>query len=1053
MKNENAQRFSIGTPMPAEPPPMPQGIPVQAEASSTKDSASPALKRRRENADAVTDGIMADASIVDDAKPLDTGMETNGPIEDNSASHDDNKINDDTEAEVSIIDVAGTGHPSTVVSDVAAVGLDVDSTLCLDLTVKDKDGRPWDFRCLEMQRRAMKRVIDQKPKVVIGSIMCYKLSAMVLAKWEGMTERERRAQIQEIEKHIKFMCAIYLLQHRAGRYFVHEHPMWAASWAEHSLLKVQQVAGAQRLRVDQCQYGLELQGEDGVLRPNKKPTVFITQCPAMATTLNRTCNKNHVHTQLKGSMNMRQPQGYPEGLVRAMLTGIKLQKEWDERGQFFIGNVHTNDIDGDNTEPIPPEEEHDQDCAVQEAMDDVTGYSLDPAKVREARREEIRYYKQMGVYTKVPIKECYDKTGQGPIGVRWVDVDKGKGNPEMQKYRSRLVAQQFNTGPDNTLFAATPPIEALKMVLSMATTGKGEKQVMINDVSRAYMYAPVKEAMYVQLCDEDREPGEDHLCGRLNKAMYGTRAAAQYWQMEFTDVLITAGFCAGKSSPCIFSHQSRGIYTFVHGDDFVSTGPPEDLKWLKQILETRYKISTLVLGESRACVKKATILNRIIHWHDGIGISLEGDPRHVQIMIEEMNCFNKKPLKIPAAKSATTDTDEIKEKDLQTRRAKGVLGNKDNMVDGDVLTGAALTTYRSVVARGNYLSTDRPDISYSVKECARRMSCPTADDWVKLERLVLYLKGKPVLRQWFAYQKQPGAIRAYTDTDWAGCVRTRRSTTGGAIRYGSHTLKCWSRTQAVIALSSGEAELYGAVKASSEALGFISMFKDFGVLVKGEVYGDANAALGIIGRKGFGKVRHLNTNFLWVQERAARRELLYGKIDGTYNVADLFTKPLDHVTLIRHTEGLNCEFIDDKTMPQGQTPEINYIGSRPLGNDVHRAIQNASLGGLALNAWTRTDMDSRTLRTTLRGGPPWSSVLLRITSDARSGEVLLVEKSADITRSLEHALVSGGPRDLQTTLVFDSPTTSSKTNAADVTTSDINTNHYNQLRPFTDTSR
>ena len=58
-------------------------------------------------------------------------------------------------------------------------------------------------------------------------------------------------------------------------------------------------------------------------------------------------------------------------------------------------------------------------------------------------------------------------TGKKPIGVRWVDINKGDDqNPD---YRSRLVAKEINTGHDDDLFAATPPIEALKILFKIAS--------------------------------------------------------------------------------------------------------------------------------------------------------------------------------------------------------------------------------------------------------------------------------------------------------------------------------------------------------------------------------------------------------------------------------------------------------------------------------------------------------------------------------------------------------------------------------------------------------
>ena len=115
---------------------------------------------------------------------------------------------------------------------------------------------------------------------------------------------------------------------------------------------------------------------------------------------------------------------------------------------------------------IPPEEEISKQML---AFGDVSGEQLDPGLVQQARAEEIMYYEKMGVYKKVPKQECYNRTGKAPIQVRWIDVNKGdRAHPN---YRSRLVAKDFNTGHNDELFAATPPIEALRCVVSPAAMG------------------------------------------------------------------------------------------------------------------------------------------------------------------------------------------------------------------------------------------------------------------------------------------------------------------------------------------------------------------------------------------------------------------------------------------------------------------------------------------------------------------------------------------------------------------------------------------------------
>ncbi len=97
--------------------------------------------------------------------------------------------------------------------------------------------------------------------------------------------------------------------------------------------------------------------------------------------------------------------------------------------------------------------------------DDISGQRLDPSLVKEARSEELFEFGKHRVYVKVPLEQCLERTGKQPIGVRWVDINKGdEENPE---YRSRLVAMDFKTVKLDTIFAATPPLEAKKMLFHL----------------------------------------------------------------------------------------------------------------------------------------------------------------------------------------------------------------------------------------------------------------------------------------------------------------------------------------------------------------------------------------------------------------------------------------------------------------------------------------------------------------------------------------------------------------------------------------------------------
>ena len=67
-----------------------------------------------------------------------------------------------------------------------------------------------------------------------------------------------------------------------------------------------------------------------------------------------------------------------------------------------------------------------------------------------------------------------------------------------------------------------------------------------------------------------------------------------------------------------------------------------------------------------------------------------------------------------------------------------------------------------------------------------------------------------------------------SDSDWAGCRKTGKSTSGGVILIGEHFIKGWSRTQNSVTLSSAEAELVAMSKVSAEIIGILSMMNDWG---------------------------------------------------------------------------------------------------------------------------------------------------------------------------------------------------------------------------------
>ena len=192
---------------------------------------------------------------------------------------------------------------------------------------------------------------------------------------------------------------------------------------------------------------------------------------------------------------------------------------------------------------------------------------------------------------------------------------------------------------------------------------------------------------------------------------------------------------------------------------------------------------------------------------------------------------------------------------------------------------------------------------------------------------------------------------------------------------------------------------------------------------RGAIVGDANAAIGIVRRLGLGKVRRLQTNMLWVQEKQVNKELEYNTIKGTENPADMFTKALDENSILKFTKLLDYEIIDAEVVEVQEDEKklaagINFIGGMPTSRQVEEMLEQRLGDGRGYKAWLRTDLGTNTKKTTLRGGPAWNKVIVRITSDALTGETMAYEDKQDICRALEHGRFPGPPRDTTTTLVY-----------------------------------
>lgn len=130
------------------------------------------------------------------------------------------------------------------------------------------------------------------------------------------------------------------------------------------------------------------------------------------------------------------------------------------------------------------------------------------------------------------------------------------------------------------------------------------------------------------------------------------------------------------------------------------------------------------------------------------------------------------------------------------------------------------------------------------------MAQPTLQAFEKLKKVTRFLLSRKAVKFKFLWQEEVDRVQVYTDSDWAGCLRTRRSTSGGVVMIGAHCLKTWSLTQASLALNSAEAKYYSMVEGAIIAMGIKTTLEELGVKVNIVLATDSSAAKSLGSRSG-----------------------------------------------------------------------------------------------------------------------------------------------------------------------------------------------------------
>ena len=784
-----------------------------------------------------------------------------------------------TVAQLAAMDVIEVFSPQRLNTMVERFGLRKGAAIDLE-EVKPDGSDFWDLDRMEDFEQVMDLIAVEQPWLLTSSPPCTTFSSL-----RRLSNFKRPAEVVEAEESLGKMrlsrsLECCKLQDSLGGYYLHEHPKESTSWNEPEVEEMVNLPNTFLVQSPMCRFNMMAQDDEGQWGHVRKETLWLTNSEEIARELQGVCNnyvpgaEPHRHVHLVGASRAKAAQVYPRELCEAILRGLKNQLERD----------HSISALEEQVGGPSPDDAVEWEQQMEQFVDDSSGQFLDAELVQKARQEELDWLRKENVYVRVTAEECTGK----PLQLKWVDVNKG--DHQSPKIRSRLVAKEIKRAKPLSeqlggaeTFAATPPVESVYALMSafMSKKEHGEKRKLMGacDVSRAHFMGRAARDIYVELPEEDRvHPGDPGpMMGKLLRSMYGTQDASQIFQKDYQEWLKGNGAEFSALCPAIF--KVKNLIGLVHGDDFLVVGSLEELEWFDKTLNAKYTARwESLLGKDNGEKQEMFFLNRLVRYFpDGTAgkerLEIEADARHVDLLIRDFGFDSKtKGCDVPEDKPTTLDF-------IETERQAG-------------LGGQMSSQFRSMVMRLAYLSTDRPDLCHAVRALASAMKAPKMNDWLKLKKVVRYLLKFPYMKRIFYKQTlENAAVISYSDSDWAGDLKTRRSTSGSVVKWGSHTLLVKGSSQKVVALSSSESEYYAMTRTATLAEFIRGIFEFWGWKTRAtKLRVDSSSAKALSERRGVGQSRHIQAKYLWLQDRVAERELEVEKIKGPINDSDLVTK-------------------------------------------------------------------------------------------------------------------------------------------------------------------
>ncbi|KAM2102749.1 hypothetical protein ACFX1T_000977 [Malus domestica] len=490
-------------------------------------------------------------------------------------------------------------------------------------------------------------------------------------------------------------------------------------------------------------------------------------------------------------------------------------------------------------------------------------------------QEEFDALQTQGTWVLVPAP-C-DKN---VIGSKWVYKVKRNSDGSISRYKARLVAQGFSQekGLDYTeTFSPVVRHTTVRLILSLAAIHKWDLRQL--DIKNAFLHGELQEEVYMKQPQgfvNSQLP--THVC-KLVKSLYGLKQAPRAWNEKFTSFLQAIGFEASLSDSSLFV-KTDGVHVVIlllYVDDIILTGSSTSL--IQSVITTLSEVFYL-----KDMGRLAYFLGlQVIYKPNGDLVISQA--KYVKDLLHKAGMDDCKSCSTPC------------------KPHNQILTTAGNLLPDPTL-------YRSLVGALQYLTFTRPDIAFAVNTVCQYMSAPTDVHFGMVKRILIFLQG--TIHCGLTYTSGSSMqLKAYSDSDWAADLNTRRSITGYVVYLGDNPISWQSKKQSSVSRSSTEAEYRALAHTTADIAWIRLILKDLHEYLFSPpvIYCDNQSAIALsLNPVQHSRIKHLETDFHFVRERVHKGDLSVEYVCTKAQIADVLTKGLHGPDFLRHCFNLKLGY-------------------------------------------------------------------------------------------------------------------------------------------------